>query len=68
MYMGHDHSCPGIEGQRSRLGLGSEFKMRTRLVRPRSLIEDAFLVAVLLLVRQVLEHNVLSSVDKMMCK
>jgi len=35
MYMCHDRSCPGIEGQG---------QTATRLVWPRSLIEDSFLV------------------------
>jgi len=43
MCLGHfDHSCHGIEGQRSRLGLGSQFE--TWSVGFQSLIGEIFLI------------------------
>ena len=43
--MGRDHCSSGIEGhgQRSRLGLGSQFE--TRSLGPRSSIEDSLIVS-----------------------
>jgi len=39
---GHDHSSHGIEGQRSRLELRSQFESQS--VEPQFYIEDSFLV------------------------
>jgi len=46
MYMGHDHSCLGIEGHGQRPRLGLESQLETRSVRLRSSNEHSFLVRV----------------------
>ena len=64
--MGHDHSYHGIErqGQRSRL-LALESQFEKRAVRPRSSIEDSFLVCLLIMVSAVYSHFAVISNDGM---